>query len=146
MNLMKLQLTWAARIEFIATGFYLSLSKRYRKKEEIAEILAVFSKDEYRHGLMFRKGLSDEFGKSLKVGPWVFCGKTMAFLQYLVPLRWKLKTLSITESLALALMKKELRADPPNRYQTIVRKIQPDEIRHASFYESLYGRKVTEDA
>lgn len=144
MNIMKLQLKMAARIEFLATGFYESLAKRYSKKEDIADTMAVFSKDEYRHGLMFRKALNDEFGKSVMAGPWIFFGKTLAFLQYLIPLRWKLKTLSVIESLALAIMKKDLKADPPNRYQTIVRKINPDEIRHASYYESLYGRKVTE--
>lgn len=146
MNMMKLQLTWAARIEFLASGFYLSLAKRYRKKEDIAGTLAVFSKDEHRHGLMFRKGLQDEFGKSVMIGPWRFCGRSLAFLQYLVPLKWKLKTLSATESMAMALMKRELKADPPNRYQTIVRKIQPDEIRHASYYESLYSLKIREKA
>lgn len=138
MNMMRLQLKWAARIEFIASGLYTSLARRYSNKEEMAKTLSRFSKDEHKHGLMFRNALSEEFGQSVRIVPWVFCGRTAAFFQYLIPLRWKLKTLSLTESLALVLMKKELKSDIPNRYRLILKKIQPDEICHASFYESLY--------
>jgi len=144
MNIMKLQLKWACRIEHLASGFYHSLSKRYRKKEDIAKTLGRFSRDELKHGVMFGKAYHEEFGKKLMAGPWTSLGKTLAFLQYFVPLRWKLKTLSVVESSALVLLKKELRSERTNRYRDILRKIQSDEVRHASFYSSVYGASVPE--
>jgi len=144
MNIMKLQLKWACRIEHLASGFYHSLSKRYWKKEELAKTLGRFSREELKHGVMFGKAYHEEFGKKLITNPWAALGKTLAFLQYFIPLRWKLKTLSAVESSALGLLKKELRSERTNRYRDILRKIQPDEVRHASLYSSLYGATVTE--
>ncbi len=139
MNIVKLQLTWACRIEHVASGFYLSLSKRYSKKEDIAKTLGRFSRDELKHGVLFGKAYHETYGGELITGPWTFLGKTMGFIQFAVPLRWKLKTLSVVESLALSLLKKELHSERTNPYRDVLRKIQGDEERHASFYHSLYG-------
>ena len=124
---------------------YDSLSKRYRKQAEISKILSQFSKDELKHGLMFKKGYRVEFGKTLTAGPWVSLGKILAFLQYLVPLRWKLKNLSMLESFAVKLMNHELNAQKPNRYQNIVRLILPDEEKHAALYRRLYAPELPEE-
>ena len=138
MNIMNIQLKWACRIENIGSGFYDSLSTRYKKEDRLSKILGVFSRDELRHGAMFRKGYLDECGKKLMVKPWVFFGKTLAFSQYLLPLKWKLRILSILESFAVTLMAKELRSGKTNRYRQILEKIKSDEERHAAFYHSLY--------
>lgn len=143
MNKMKIQLKWACRIENIGSGFYGSLSSRYHKKEDLSKTLRMFSKDEYRHGAMFRKGYQDEYGKKLMVKPWVFCGKTLAFSQYLLPLKWKLKVMSGLESLALKQMNKELRSEKTNRYRRILEKIRPDEECHAAFYHSIYSDGIS---
>jgi rubrerythrin len=142
MNIVNLQLKWACRIEYLASGFYISLSRRYRKKTEIAGTLDRFSRDEKKHGVMFGKAYFGETGSGLWTGPWEFTGKSLAFLQFAVPLRWKLKTLSLVESLALSLMKKELKSEKTNPYREILKKIEDDEVRHASFYASLYNRTV----
>ena len=139
MNIMKMQLKWACRVEHLASGFYHSLSRRYGKNPRISEILSAFSKDELKHGLMFKKGYKVEFGKDLMGGPWVLCGKTLAVLQYPIPLRWKLKTLSMLEYLATRLIRHELKLEEPNRYRDIVRRILPDEEKHAALYSQLYA-------
>lgn len=138
MNIVKLQLKWACRIEYLASGFYKSLAGRYAKKEDLAKTLDRFSRDELKHGVLFGKAYTEMTGKKLMTGPWSFCGRTLAFLQYIVPLRWKLKTLSLTESLALSLMIKELQSEKTNPYREILKKIQADEVRHATFYTGLY--------
>lgn len=135
---MKIQLKWACRIEHLGSGFYSSLSNQYRKNREVSNTLEIFAKDEYRHGVMFGRAFQDEFGKKIMAGPWRICGRIMAFSQYLIPLRWKLKSLSHLESLALTQMNRELRSEKPNRYRTILKKIQADEQRHSAFYSSLY--------
>ena len=145
MNMMKIQLKWACRVEHLASGFYHTLSKRYRKQAEVSQILSQFSKDELKHGLMFKKGYRVEFGKKLIVGPWVTLGKTLAFLQYPVPLRWKLKNLNMLESFAVKIMNHELNAKESNRYRDIVRRILPDEEAHAALYSKLYAPGVPEN-
>jgi rubrerythrin len=138
MNLMKVQLKWASRIENIAGAYYGSLSRRYRKREDLSKTLDLFSRDEYRHGALFRKGYRDEFGKNLAVKPWITLGKCLAVSQILIPLRWKLKTAGGIESLALGLMNRELESENPNRYRQILETIKPDEERHAALYRIMY--------
>ena len=145
MNMMKIQLKWACRVEHLASGFYHTLSNRYRKQGDVSKILSQFSKDELKHGLMFKKGYRVEFGKNLTVGPWVTLGKALAFLQYPVPLRWKLKNLNMLESVAVKLMNHDLSTEGSNRYKNIVRLILPDEEKHAAFYDKLYAPELPEE-
>lgn len=138
MNLVKIQLKWACRIEHLSAGLYSSFSKRYRKKENLSKTLEGFSNDEYRHGIMFGQAYQEECGKTLMIAPWAACGRTLAFSQLLIPLRWKLKIVGSIESLAVTLANLELRSEKANRYRTILREIKPDEERHANFYSEMY--------
>lgn len=139
MNAMKLQLKWACRIEHLGAGFYQSLSRRYRKNDHLSQTLARFSRDELKHGVMFGRAYQKEYGKNIMTSPWMFLGRALAFSQIVLPLRWKLKSLSNLESKALFLMNRELRSEKTNAYREILKKIRPDEERHAAFYDRLYG-------
>ncbi len=143
MNVMKLQLKWACRIEHLGAGFYMSLSRNYRKDNDLSQTLARFSRDELKHGVMFGRAYHKEFCHTIMTAPWTFLGRALAFSQIFVPLRLKLKSLSGLESKALFLMNRELRSEKTNPYRVILKKIKPDEERHASFYESRYGSNAS---
>lgn len=141
MDIMKIQLKWVCRVEYLGAGFYKSLSARYSNNPELSRVLDKFSKDEHRHGIFFQKEYFEEYGKNIMGAPWAFTGKALAISQILLPLKFKLWMLSAIETLALKIMDKELKSETENRYRKVLKKIKKDEEDHAGFFYLMYPKK-----
>ncbi len=128
----------SCRIENFGAGYYSKLSDRYSNKQELSEIFKTFSKHELKHGAMFSTYYQKEYGKKINSSLWYSLGKISAFLQFLIPLRLKLKILCRVETAAVKQIKNELRRMKCGRYPEILEKILSDEIVHAELYGKLY--------
>lgn len=139
-NQIKTKVKKSCRMEFIGAGFYRKLSNSYANQPELSKAFKKFSKDEFKHGVMFARYYEKECGKKLAQQPWMTIGKIAAFFQFTVPLEKKLKKLHFIESQAVKQIKVELQAKEKTPYLTILEKILPDEIAHAKLYTDMYPK------
>ncbi len=130
----------SCRMEFMGAGFYGKLSNSYSDQPELSKTLKKFSKDEFKHGVMFARYYEKACGKKLGQQPWMTIGKIAAFFQFTVPLEKKLKKLHLIESRAVKQIEHELQAAEKTPYLAILEKILPDEVAHAKLYTEMYPK------
>jgi rubrerythrin len=138
---MKLKLRFFRAVELFATGYFRVLSAQYTGKHpDIAKKLLEFADNEYDHSRMFGKCYLDMFGKSPgREATWIGLGKFQAFINRLLPLRLKIKIVCSLEDLAIRSILKEIESGESNKFIDVLKKILPDERKHAALYRMLYG-------
>jgi hypothetical protein len=76
------------------------------------------------------------FGKEVGgEGFWRGFGKCQSYLIFALPLKLKLKMASITETLAVKQLEKDIATGQKNKYTEIAKKILPEEKKHAEIYK-----------
>lgn len=137
-NKIKSKVRWSCRLEYIGAGYYSKLSTRYNSNFELSDAFGRFAKHELKHGAMFGRYYRKEYGKKLNKDVWFTLGKGLAFSQFMLPLKWKLKMLHRLETAAVRDIEYALHSKKQNRYFEILETILPDEVAHAGLYRKLY--------
>lgn len=134
------QIQRSFRMEMIGTGFYGALAKQYGKQDpKLQERLQSFSDDERMHGRLFKKCGEKMYGESPgRENFWFFVGKTMALAMRPLPLKVKLKKLSLEEQQAVERIEKILDQGNASPFHKVIRTILRDEKKHAAFYHERY--------
>ncbi len=141
MNDMRLKVAKSFRMEMVGTGLYRALSSQYRKTEPgLSERFHTFAGHEYMHGKLFGKYFQKTYGKTLQgEGFWIFMGRVAAFMMRAMPLKKKMKKLSIIEAQAVADIEKVLAVSGDDRLNKIMKTILPDEKAHAGLYREVFN-------
>ena len=139
MNKMKLPIWLSCRSELFGTGYYNGLSNQYgREYPELTKKFDEFAADEYEHSKLFNKCYSDLFGKNLGGERfWLGSGKCMAHLLFALPVDSKVKNMSHIELLGVKQLEKYIanEKNPYMPYMEAVKRILPDEKKHAEMYK-----------
>lgn len=141
MKELKKHIQQSFRMEMIGTGLYGALAKQYAKQDSrLQERLQTFSDDERMHGRLFKKCNQKLFGTSPgSEGFWLFMGKIAALAMRPLPLKSKLKKLSIAEQQAVQRIEAALAGGADSPFHKLIRVILRDEKTHAGFYDEWYA-------
>jgi rubrerythrin len=140
MDDLKPQILRSFRMEMIGTACYENLSKQYSVRlPEISKTFSQFSGHESMHGRLFKKCYKDLYGEEIRGEKfWLFIGKLSALSQILLPLKIKLKILSVVERQAVAQIEEALASGMKSGFHTILKTILPDEKAHAGLYAAWF--------
>ena len=141
MKKIKDQIQRSFRMEMIGTGLYGALAKQYgRQDPKLRERLQSFSDDERMHGELFKKCSQKMYGESPGgEGFWLFVGKTIALAMRPLPLKSKLKKLSLAEQQAVERIEKNMAQGDISQFHRVIRTVLRDEKIHAGFYNEWYS-------
>ena len=140
MKELKKHIQQSFRMEMIGTGLYGALAKQYGKQDpKLQEKLQTFSDDERMHGKLFKKCSHNLFSESPGSEIfWLFVGKAAALAMRPLPLKAKLKKLSIAEKQAVERIEAALANGADSPFHKVIRVILRDEKTHAGFYDEWY--------
>lgn len=129
------------RMEMIGAGLYDALAKQYGGQDsKLRERLHSFSNDERMHGKLFKKCSQKMYDESPGgEGFWLFVGKTIALAMRPLPLKSKLKKVSLAEQEAVERIEKILAQGNISQFHRVIRAILQDEKIHAGFYNERYS-------
>ena len=129
MDKLKFQIKLSYRVELFGTGFYEGLASRYRKKyPELSKKLHKYAAHEYKHSRLFNKCYAELFGKELRgEGFWRGFGRCQSCLLFALPVKLKLKMVSLTEVLAVKQLEKDIATGQENKYIEVAKKILSEE-------------------
>lgn len=131
--------------EMTGAGMYRAMAEQYSRKPELSSRFRLFGDQEAMHGRLFREHYRKISGKTLAgENLCMLNGKIYAYMTGLIPLRAKLKMMSLTEAIAAANI--EMNLEKPDGsdgsgFYKIMKRIFPDEKAHAGLYDEIYGKK-----
>ncbi len=140
MNKLKISVKNSFRTEMIAAGLYAVLAHQYGKKNpEIGKRFSKASEEEHMHGKLFRQYFRNKFNEDAgneKI--WISAGKIAGVVMMLIPLKKKLKNLSIKESDAVKKIEYLISGNSDASFIKILKRILPDEVSHAAIYGEVF--------
>lgn len=124
------------RTEMIATGLYAVLAEQCSKNNPaLSERLRKVSQEEHMHGRLFRQYYNNSYSEepgNEKI--WISAGKFAGRMMTFMPMKKKLKSLRDKESAAVERIEAILKCGDETSFNTILRRILPDEVSHAAVY------------
>lgn len=137
----KIELRFIYIVELIGKGTYSVYANQCRKRNpELAKKLDEYGDHEYNHAGLFREVYRESFGKELGAeGFWVWYGKCLAYINFLLPMKIKLWILEKIEIVAVKKLKKDLKSGKDTPILPVLEKILPDELKHTTIYSDHYA-------
>ena len=127
------------RLEYLGYGLYMQISKSCPAGSSARKQIEEVAKDEYRHGVMFGNFLKNKYSVSTMPKFWISLGRTIGCLMTCIPTKSKIKRFSKLEEEACKDLAKALESERWVEMHKLLKAIQPDELRHAQLYDSIYG-------